>query len=386
MLGRISCTWRGLPARNTVISLLAAVLAIVASSGALARGAPDSFADLARRVTPAVVNIATVRSAELPRLAPGLPFDGFDPFGMPFATRIKPVPVRGLGSGFIIDPSGVIVTNRHVIERAAEITVTLSDSREFPARVIGQDELTDLAVLKVDPPAPLPYVSFGDSDALRVGDWVLAVGNPFGLGGSVTAGIVSARGRQIGSGPYDDFIQIDAPINQGNSGGPSFDANGQVIGVNTAIFSPNGGSVGLGFAVPSSIAGPVVQELRAHGRIERGWIGIAMMPVGDEKRAPGAAARRGVRVDHVQRGSPAARAGLRPGDIITAYRGQSVANPRQLAWAVAQTRAGERADLTIERDGQEMTRTVTIAPRPTRASSAPRLPDLAPALLRRPGS
>jgi serine protease Do len=366
-----------------IVSFLAAVLLAIANSHALARGAPDSFADLAQRATPAVVNIATARTPETLRLPPGLPFDGFGPFGMPFATRIKPAPVRALGSGFIIDAGGMIVTNRHVIERASEITVTLSDGREFPARVIGQDELTDLAVLKVDAPEPLPYVSFGDSDALRVGDWVLAVGNPFGLGGSVTAGIVSARGRQIGSGPYDDFLQIDAPINQGNSGGPSFNTNGEVIGVNTAIFSPNGGSIGLGFAVPSSIAAPVVAELRSHGGIERGWIGIAMTPLAEEKRAPGSAARRGARIDEVQPGSPAARAGLRVGDIITAYRGQPITTPRQFAWAVAQTRAGERAEVTIERDGREMTRTVAIAPRPTRESRARGVPQVAPALLRR---
>ncbi len=240
---------------------------------AQARTGPDSFAPIVRRILPAVVNIAVTETQAqggdpLAALPPALQRQFRD------QMRQQRREVQGAGSGFIIDPSGYIVTNNHVVGNADKIVVALSDGTELPARVVGVDPLTDIALIKVQAAATLPYVAFGDSKGVEVGDWVVAAGNPFGLGGSITAGIVSARGRNIGEGPFDDFIQIDAPINPGNSGGPVFDENGQVVGMNTAIVSPTGGSVGIGFAIPSEIVNRVVAALRQGGRVERGWLGV----------------------------------------------------------------------------------------------------------------
>ncbi|MBT5255873.1 MAG: trypsin-like serine protease, partial [Alphaproteobacteria bacterium] len=255
-----------------------ATFAIVLQQAAFASERPVSFAELAELKTPAVVNISTTtivrdkRGMDLPQFPEGSPFEDFF---KEFEERGKSRKAQSLGSGFIIDESGIVVTNNHVIENAEQITVFLSNDESFDATLVGRDEKTDIAVLKFDPgKTKLTAVSFGDSDALRVGDWVMAIGNPFGLGGTVTAGIVSARGRDIGSGPYDDFIQTDASINRGNSGGPLFNMAGEVIGINTAIFSQSGGSVGIGFAISANLATKVVDQLQEYGRTRRGWLGV----------------------------------------------------------------------------------------------------------------
>src|SRR5271165_986749 len=271
-----------------------------------ARVAPDSFAPLVKQVLPSVVNIAVTEVvegsdvlSELPPELKGTPFER--QFRDRFRNRREQI--LGAGSGFIIDSSGLIVTNNHVVGHAAKIVVSLTDGTELPAKVIGSDDLTDVALIKVEATHPLPAVAWGDSRQVQVGDWIMAAGNPFGLGGSVTVGIVSARGRDIGSGPFDDFLQLDAPINPGNSGGPTFNLAGEVIGVNTAIVSPTGGSVGIGFAIPSDAVARIVADLRDKGRIDRGWLGVS---VEETQAASGRPA--GVTVASVERGGPAARA------------------------------------------------------------------------------
>uniref|UniRef100_UPI0022EA8D64 trypsin-like peptidase domain-containing protein n=1 Tax=Falsiroseomonas oryzae TaxID=2766473 RepID=UPI0022EA8D64 len=285
-----------------------------AQRGALA-SLPD-FADLAERVLPAVVNIAVTseQRAEVPPELRGTPFERY------FRERRgRGQQTQGAGSGFILDPAGLVVTANHVIGNATRVIVSLQSGQEYAARVVGSDELTDLALLRVEARAPLPSVPWGNSSAMRVGQWVLAAGNPFGLGGTVTSGIISARGRDIGSGPFDDFIQTDAPINPGNSGGPLFNVAGEVIGINTAIYSPSGASAGIGFSVPSDLARPVIEQLRNGGRVERGWLGVAVQDLPQEEPGRrGAAPVRGVLVAGVERGSPAARAGIRQGDQVTA--------------------------------------------------------------------
>jgi serine protease Do len=269
--------------------------------------------------------------------------------------------IRGLGSGFIIDPTGYIVTNNHVIDHASRITVTTADGQSLPAKLVGRDAKTDLALLKIDAGKPLPYVAFGDSSTERVGDWVVAVGNPFGLGGTVTAGIVSAHDRNLNEGPYDDYLQIDAPINPGNSGGPVFDQSGQVIGIDTAIYSPSGGSVGIGFAIPSNVASKVVAQLREHGRVERGWLGVQMQELTPAlAKAVGRPNAQGVIIDEVEADSPAAHAKLQQGDIITAFDGSAVTNPENLALAVANAKGGTAAKLTVWHDGREQTVDIVI--------------------------
>ena len=253
------------------------------------------------------------------------------------------------------------MTNNHVVGHAERIVVSLTNGTELPARLLGSDDLTDIAVIKVDSPQPLPYVTWGDSHDVQVGDWVLAAGNPFGLGSSVTAGIVSARGRDIGAGPFDDFLQIDAPINPGNSGGPAFNMSGQVIAVNTAIVSPTGGSVGIGFAIPAEIASGIVAQLRDKGRIDRGWLGVSVQ---DAAKAGTQAAAAGVPVAGVDRAGPAARAGLRTGDLILAINGEHVDSARGLIRAVAAAPPGNRIHLTIRRQGQTMEVPVTVGRRP----------------------
>jgi serine protease Do len=324
------------------------------------------FADLVTKVKPAVVNIATTQrgerasAQEMPALPPGSPFA--EMFRHNFNNQAETDSQKhALGSGFIIDSAGYIVTNNHVVDGARKIMVTLNDGDSYPATVKGHDAKTDLALLKIDAGKPLPYVAFGDSAKEQVGDWVIAVGNPFGLGGTVTAGIVSAHGRNINDGPYDDFLQIDAPINPGNSGGPLFNQSGQVIGVDAAIYSPTGGSVGIGFAIPSDLAAKVVAQLRGHGAVERGWLGVQMQPITPPlAKAIGRPNTDGVLVDQVQADSPAARAKLQQGDVITAVDGTDVKNPRELAMMVADTHAGSTAKLTVWRDGHVQPLTVTI--------------------------
>ncbi len=328
------------------------------------------FADLAAKAAPAVVGVTVAgrapaaQMAELPPELRGTPLEEFfRRFGGGQGQQQRPRGrnAMGKGSGFIIDPQGYIVTNNHVVGGAERVTVELSDGRELPGRVVGADPQTDIALLKVESSEPLPYVSFGDSDGLRVGEWVLAMGNPFGLGGTATAGIVSARGRQIGAGPYDDFIQTDAPINPGNSGGPLFGANGEVVGVNTAIFSPSGGNIGIGFAVPSNLAKRVVADLRDDGKVERGWLGVSLQPLDAELAAAvGLPEPRGALVAGVEPGSPAARAGLRAGDVVLEAGGRPVRNPRDLASAVAEAKPGATLALAVSRDGKRTEQQVAL--------------------------
>ncbi len=296
-----------------VVAFAAPMILVAPIVPTYAKPAPDSFADLAGKLLPAVVNISSTQDLQASRGGPGPgagpevpmfpPGSPFEQFFKDFLNRNKPggqgdkgapAPERrmqSLGSGFIIDPSGLVVTNNHVIEGADEITVTLQDNTSLKAKVLGRDETGDIALLQVKPDKPLPAVAFGDSDAERVGDWVLAIGNPFGLGGTVTAGIVSARGRDIHQGPYDDFIQTDAAINRGNSGGPLFNMDGQVIGMNTAIYSPSGGSIGIGFSIPANLVKAVVNQLKDFGHPRRGWLGVH--PTGDARyrRKPGSPRR-----------------------------------------------------------------------------------------------
>ena len=325
------------------------------------------FADLVQRVRPAVVTITTTsREAAQETSSPFQPGSPQDrKFGQLFGGgggQDTPRTVHALGSGFIVDAAGHVVTNNHVVKDATDIHVTLSDGRELPAKVVGVDPRTDLAVLEIKSDQPFAHLALGDSDAARVGDWVVAVGNPFGLGGTVTAGILSARGREIGQGPYDDFLQIDAPINRGNSGGPLFAQDGSVIGVNTAIFSPSGGSVGIGFAIPSNLVKQVVDQLEAHGSVQRGWLGVGTQTVTPTLASalhlahPG-----GAIVTQVQPDSPAAKAGLQTGDVVTALSSHPVNDPRDLARLVAGMHPGAEASLTVVRDGQDRTLTASIA-------------------------
>jgi serine protease Do len=271
---------------------------------------------------------------------------------------------QAMGSGFIIDASGYIVTNNHVIDGAQKISAKLPNGREFTAKLVGADEATDVALLKVDGVNDLPVVSFGDDRRVRVGDWVVAVGNPFGLGGTVTAGIVSSIGRDIGNGPYTDFIQIDAPINQGNSGGPTFDLSGRVIGVNSAIFSPSGGSVGIGFAIPASTVKAIVDQLREHGNVSRGWLGVQIQNLTpDLASSLGAGSEKGAIVANVIENSPAQKAGFRQGDVILSLNGSEIDDNRDLTRKVAALVAGDRATFAILRDGKRQTVTAEIARR-----------------------
>ncbi len=342
---------------------------LIATAPARAKGPPESFADLADALLPAVVNISTTQSLEghpgieMPNFPPGSPFEEFF---KEFFERNQPHPQQrratSLGSGFIVDASGYVVTNNHVIQDADEITVILHDDTRLPAKLVGRDSKTDVAVLKVDSPIKLPAVVFGDSDVLRVGDWVIAIGNPFGFGGTVTAGIISARNRDINSGPYDDFLQSDASINRGNSGGPMFNLDGQVIGVNTAIYSPSGGSIGIGFAIPSNIAGPIVRQLIDTGEVKRGWIGVRIQEVTPEiADTLGLEKPSGALVASVIGEGPAAAADIRAGDVILAFSGRTVDEMRSLPRIVADTDVGQTVPVKIWRDGKEQTVDVTVA-------------------------
>ena len=326
----------------------------------------EVFSQLAGRLVGVVVNVSTQAAPpaktaqDAPQNSqgsPGAPLDDFfrDFFGDKGAPGGSGQPrTASLGSGFIIDPSGIIVTNNHVIANADQITVTLSDDTILHAQVIGRDAVTDLALLKVNAKGPLPAATWGDSQQARVGDWVLAIGNPFGLGGSVTAGIISATARDIHSGPYDDYLQTDASINRGNSGGPMFNLAGEVIGINTAIYSPSGGSIGIGFAIPSAFAQPIIEQLKATGKVERGWIGARIQPVTDEiAESLGLDKAKGAMIAAVDWGSPAEKAKLQPGDVILSYDGKPIERSRQLPRLVADTPPDKQVKLTLWRDGKE---------------------------------
>jgi serine protease Do len=355
------------PSPRAHLALIALVLLLVSSCTpmprqAAARDTPMSFAPLVKRVLPAVVNIAVTETVTGKELLNEIPPELRDtPLGREFRRRYgdKRAETNSAGSGFIIDPSGVIVTNRHVIEHASKIEVGLTDGSTLPARVVGSDELTDVAVIQVTPPHPLPAVAWGDSGKVEVGDWILTAGNPFGLGGTVTAGIVSARGRDLGAGPFDNFLQLDAPINPGNSGGPAFNMDGDVVGMTTAIVSPTGGSVGIGFAIPSETIRPIVAELRSRGHMERGWLGVVLRDTGNTKGGPG-----GVVIATVERDSPAQRAGLRGGDAIDAVNGDVIDTSRALIRAVAETPPGSSVRLRVRRQGHSLDIPVTVGRRP----------------------
>jgi serine protease Do len=356
----------------------------------------QSFAPLVKRVLPAVVNISVTEKSGVQMMSGDLPDEFRDtPFGdflrrffeqhgghapsfqSPFSDNNPDdgdeAKAIALGSGFIVDPSGLIVTNNHVVGEAARVQVILQDNSKYPAKILGRDPRTDIAVLKIDAHKPLPFVRFGDSSAAQIGDWVVAVGNPFGLGGTVTTGIISARGRDIHSGQFDDFLQIDAPINRGNSGGPTFNLNGEVIGINTAIYSPNGGSVGIGFAVPSNVAKHVVKQLEDHGKVTRGWLGVQIQSV-----TPAIAASLGLKSDHgalvamVSQDSPGARAGLKQGDVILSFDGSSINELRDLPRLVASSAPDSNATMTVWRDGRtsELHTTLGEAPENPRLASA----------------
>jgi serine protease Do len=359
-------------------------------SPAIARSAPDSFADLAEKLLPAVVNISSTQNLpsrtgnqnngpEIPSFPPGSPFEQFF---KDFMNRNRqgqgnnqPAPehrAQSLGSGFIIDATGYIVTNNHVIADADEITVTLQDNTTLKATIVGKDETGDIALLKVNPEKPLPFVNFGESDKARVGDWVLAIGNPFGLGGTVTAGIVSARNRNIHQGPYDDFLQTDAAINQGNSGGPLFNMDGEVIGMNTAIYSPrSGGSVGIGFSIPSRIVKAIVAQLKDVGHPVRGWLGVRIQQVtADIAESVGLHEATGAMVAGVTEGGPAEKAKIRNGDIILRFNGRDIKDMPSLPRIVAETAVGKEVEVVVWRDGKEVTVTAKLAEKPSDAELA----------------
>ena len=340
---------------------------------AQARG-PDGIADVAEAVIDAVVNISTKQTVEMnttamPQLPPGSPFEEF--FDEFFKNRRgqngqgggaqTPRRVNSLGSGFIIDASGLVVTNNHVISDADEISVILNDGSILKAEIVGRDTKTDLALLRVKPVKPLKAVKFGDSDKLRLGEWVIAIGNPFSLGGTVTAGIVSARNRDIQSGPYDNYIQTDAAINRGNSGGPLFNLNGEVIGVNTAIISPSGGSIGIGFAVPSKTALAVIDQLRQFKEVRRGWLGVRIQQVTDEiADSLSIKPARGALIAGIDDKGPAKPAGIEPGDVIVKFDGQDIKEMRDLPKIVAETPVGKDVEVTIIRKGNEEKKIVKL--------------------------
>ncbi len=348
--------------------VLATLAALSFTAGpAIAKAGPEGFSELAAKLLPAVVNVSTTQTLkadrqrpEMPQFPPGSPFEEFfKDFldkNLPRGQRPEAQPRRAtsLGSGFIIDASGLIATNNHVIADADEITVILHDDTSLKAEVVGKDLKTDLALLRVKTDKPLTAVQFGDSDQMKVGDWVLAIGNPFGLGGTVTAGIVSARARDIQQGPYDDFIQTDASINRGNSGGPMFNLNGEVVGINTAIYSPSGGSIGIGFAIPSALAKPVMAQLRDYGKTRRGWLGVRIQGVSDEiAESLGLDKARGALVASVTDKGPAQVAGIQPGDIVLKFDGKDVTDMKRLPRIVAETPIDKSVKVTVWRKRQE---------------------------------
>ena len=337
-------------------------------------GAPDSFADLAERLSPTVVNVYTTQTVkmqrsphdfffqddEMPELFRHF-FGGPSPFGQQQEAP-RDLKRTSLGSGVISSPDGYIVTNNHVVENADSISVRLADNEEYDAKLIGRDPKTDLALIKINPKRSLPAVTFGDSEKLRVGDWVLAIGNPFGFEQTVTAGIVSGKGRSLGSGPYENFIQTDASINPGNSGGPLFNLNGEMVGINTAIYSRSGGNIGIGFAIPVNLAKNVIGQLKEHGSVVRGWLGVMIQQVTPELAKQFHLDRPiGALVGEVTPGGPADKAGIKQGDIIVRYNGKDISQVNSLPTLVAQSPIGSRANLALIRGGKERTVTVTIA-------------------------
>ena len=362
---------------NQIFVFLFAVVSLACSAPAYAGGGPAGFADLAEKLLPSVVNISTTQTIspkggmeDFPdlQLPPGSPFEQFfkdfldrqQGKGSPRKQK-----ATALGSGFIIHPDGYIVTNNHVIDGADEIHVILQDNTDLSAKVVGRDKKTDLALLKVNAKKPLVAASFGDSDKVRVGDWILAIGNPYGLGGTVTAGIISARSRNIQSGPYDEYIQTDAPINRGNSGGPMFDMDGNVVGINTAIYSPSGGSIGIGFAIPSSLAKNIVEQLKSSGHIRRGWLGVRIQTVTQEI-ADGLVLgkKRGALVSGVTEDGPAAKSGIKAGDVIVEFDGREVPDMHKLPLMVAETDIGKSVDVVVFRKGRNVTVKVKVGELP----------------------
>ncbi|PKQ06986.1 MAG: serine protease [Alphaproteobacteria bacterium HGW-Alphaproteobacteria-11] len=343
---------------------VAAFLAFVPSTQA--QNAPDSFADLAERLSPAVVNISTSQVLDPGRRAvPGVPEDSpLHDFFRDFMEQQgqQPQRVQSLGSGFFIDPSGIVVTNNHVIDGADKIEVVMIDGTTLPATLTGRDPKTDIAVLKVESRTPLPFVELGDSSRARVGDWVIAIGNPFGLGGTVTAGIISALNRDIHAGNYDDFIQTDASINRGNSGGPLFDMEGRVVGVNSAIISPSGASVGIGFAIPATTVRSIVDQILEFGETRRGWLGVRIQTVTPEiAESLGLSPARGALVAGVNEGGPADDAGIEAGDIVLSFDGRNIASMRDLPRIVAETEVGKTVDVEIFRAGRTIGIEVEVA-------------------------
>ncbi len=361
---------------------LTAAIFVLPARPAAARG-PENISDVAEQVIDAVVNVSTSQKVDsrisgMPDLPPGSPMEQFfedffkkhrgqggpggpDGQGDNSDADKSPRRVNSLGSGFIIDPSGIIVTNNHVIADADEINVILNDGTKLPAQLIGKDSKADLALLRVKADHPLKAVAFGDSDKLRLGEWVIAIGNPFSLGGTVTAGIVSARNRDIQSGPYDNYIQTDAAINRGNSGGPLFNLNGEVIGINTAIISPSGGSIGIGFAVPSDTAVPVLNQLREYGEARRGWLGVRIQQVTDDiAESLSIKPPHGALVAGVDDKGPAKPGGIEPGDVVVKFDGHDVKEMRDLPRIVADTPIGKQVDVVIIRKGKEETHQVKI--------------------------
>ncbi|MDX2073728.1 MAG: DegQ family serine endoprotease [Alphaproteobacteria bacterium] len=330
------------------------------------------FADLVEKLSPAVVNVSTTQKVKsggvqmfgnLPNTPEMEPFrDFFERFGQMQGKPQQEREVTSLGSGFIVDASGYVITNNHVIEDAEEITVTLPNNDKYTAKIIGRDKKVDLALLKVETKHPLPFVAFGDSDAMRVGDWVIAIGNPYGLGGTVTQGIISARQRSINAGPFDDFLQTDAPINRGNSGGPLFNTNGEVIGINTAIFSPSGGgSVGIGFAIPTALAKPIIAQLKEFGRTHRGWLGVKIQEVSDEMAdSLGMDKAKGALILETDPKGPAAIAGLVGGDVVTNFDGKDITEMRFLPRIVAETKIGSTVNITYLRQGKSITAKIKV--------------------------
>jgi serine protease Do len=360
--------------RSAAAALVAAVVILpLWLSPAFARG-PEAIADVAEKVIDAVVNISSSQALDaklgpIPQLPPGSPLQ--DLFDDIFKNRRgqhdqngedAPRHVTSLGSGFIIDPSGIVVTNNHVIADADEVHVILNDGTRLRAQIVGRDEKVDIAVLKVKADKPLKYVSFGDSDKLRLGEWVIAIGNPFMLGGTVTAGIVSARNRDINTGPYDNYIQTDAAINRGNSGGPLFNLKGEVVGVNTAIFSPSGGSIGIGFAVPSKTVVAIVDQLRRYGEVRRGWLGVRIEPVTDEiGEALNIKPAHGTLVAGVDDKGPAKTAGIEVGDVILKFNGEDIKDVRDLTRQVANAPIDKDVEVVLVHKGKEETRKVKIS-------------------------
>jgi serine protease Do len=349
------------------------VCMISAPSLSQGQGAPESFADLSEKLLPAVVNVYTTQNIRVDRNRSGgnNPFEEFFRRNLPPGAdndnddrdrdRPRTRQRRSLGSGFIIDARGIVITNNHVIDDADEISIRLQDGTELDAELVGRDDKVDIAVLKVDAGEDLPFVTFGDDNKSRVGDWVLAIGNPFGLGGTVTAGIISARNRNINSGPYDNYIQTDASINRGNSGGPMFNMNGEVIGINTAIFSQTGGNIGIGFAVPSTQAKIIIEQLREFGRTKRGRIGVRITGVSDDiAESLGMDEAIGAMVNSVEEDSPASAAGVEFGDIIIEFDGTEIEEVRDLTTIVANTQIGSTVDMVVLRRGERITLSITI--------------------------